>query len=344
MPGPCRSALLACVVFLASCSDTEIHSEEEPWTIGELEVKDPRFRELIAADASIEVIATGFEWTEGPVWVPDRGGLLFSDIPNNAIFEWKEGKPLYLFMKPSGYTGGRRRGGEPGSNGLALNRDGRLILCEHGDRRIACLNTVVPPFGPKVTLADKYEGKRFNSPNDCAVHSGGSIYFTDPPYGLERGMDDPAKELYFQGVFRLDPDGTVTLLEKEITRPNGIAFSPDEKTLYVANSDTRVPVWYAFDVAPDGSLTNRRVFHDSTPWGKGRKGLPDGLKVDVLGNLFATGPGGVCVFAPDGTHLGTIMTTEATSNCAWGDDGSTLFMTADTHIMRIRTKTKGGGF
>ncbi len=313
-------------------------------TIGSLEVKDPRFYDLISPRAKIEILAEGFEWSEGPVWVPEGGYLLWSDIPTNSIYKWKEGEGATLFMRPSGYTGSPRRGGEPGSNGLALDAQGRLVLCEHGDRRVARLASLGNPAGPKVTLAHRYKGKRLNSPNDLVLHSTGSLYFTDPPYGLEKNVKDPAKELDFQGVYRLGTDGTLTLLTDQLTRPNGVAFSPDVKTLYVANSDPAMPVWYAFSVQGDGTLATRRIFHDCRPWREGKPGLPDGMKVDKQGNVFATGPGGVCVFAPDGTRLGTILTTQATANCAWGDDGSTLYITADTYLLRIRTKTKGLGF
>jgi gluconolactonase len=244
-------------------------------------------------------------------------------------------------MRPSGSSGGKVRGGEPGSNGLALDAQGHLVICEHGDRRISQIESLTPQLGPKETLADRYEGKRFNSPNDLVFHSSGRLYFTDPPYGLEKGMEDPEKELDFQGVFLLDTDKTVTLLTADITRPNGIALSPDEKTLYVSNSDPDLPVWYAFDVQPDGTVTNKRIFQDARAWRGTRKGLPDGMKVDLKGTIFATGPGGVCVFSPDGTRLGTILTTQLTSNCAWGDDGSTLYITADRYLLRIKTKTEG---
>src|SRR5205807_4266317 len=192
--------------------------------------------------------------------------------------------------------------------------------------------------------ADRYEGKRLNSPNDGVFKSNGDLYFTDPPYGMEKVWDDPARELDFCGVYRLSKDGKLTLLTKDMTRPNGIAFSPDEKTLYVANSDPEKAVWMAFDVKEDGTLGKGRVFFDATKWvGKERPGLPDGMKVDRKGNLFATGPGGVLVFAPKGKHLGTIATGVPTSNCAWGPDGY-LYVTADKALTRIKTLTKGKGF
>lgn len=334
------SALVAALVW-AACTPPPAPVR----TIGSVERLDPRLDALIPPDARMEVLAEGFDWTEGPVWVRSGGYLLFSDIPPNRIMRWKEGEGVRLYLHPAGYTGTKPRTGEPGSNGLLLDPQGRLVLCQHGDRRVARMDAPLDRPEPKfVTLADRYQGKRFNSPNDAVYHSNGSLYFTDPPYGLEKVMEDPAKELDFQGVYRLAPDGTVTLLTKELSRPNGIGFSPDEKTLYVANSDPQRAIWMAFDVKSDGTLGSGRVFFDATPWVSSRKGLPDGLKVDARGNLLATGPGGVLIFAPDGTHLGTLRTGEATANCAWGDDGSTLYITADMYLLRIRTATRGKGF
>jgi gluconolactonase len=222
-----------------------------------------------------------------------------------------------------------------------LDRQGRLILCQHGDRRVARLEA----DGKFTTLADKYMGKRFNSPNDGVFKSNGDLYFTDPPYGLLKQNEDPAKELEHNGVYRLSAvDDSVSLLTKEMTFPNGIAFSPDEKTLYVANSDPKRAIWMAFTVKEDGTLGAGRVFADTTSDAGTKKGLPDGMKVDKAGNLFATGPGGVLVFAPDGTHLGTFSTGQATANCAFGENGSVLFITADMYIGRVRVSTKGLGF
>jgi gluconolactonase len=301
---------------------------------------DPRFDALIPPDAKLEVLATGFEWSEGPVWVRDGGYLLFSDIPRNSVMKWKEGEGISLFMKPSGYTGVTDYGREPGCNGLTLDREGRLVSCEHGDRRVSRLEKE----GGKRTLVDNYQGKRLNSPNDLVYRGNGDLYFTDPPYGLPRQAEDPRRELDFCGVYRLTPEGRLTLLTREMTRPNGIAFSPDERTLYVAQSDPQKAIWMAFPVKSDGTLGDGRVLHDATPLVGKMPGLPDGLKVDRSGNLFATGPGGVHVLSSDGKPLGRIDTGEATANCAWGDDGSTLYIAADMYLCRIRTRTKGMGW
>lgn len=306
-------------------------------TIGTIERADPRFDKLIPKDAKLEKLASGFKWSEGPVWVAKGGYVLFSDIPRNVVNKWKDGDGISKHLDPSGYTGKAARGGEPGSNGLLLDPQGRLVLCEHGDRRVSR----VEADGSKTVLADRYMGKRFNSPNDAVYKSNGDLYFTDPPYGLVKNWDDPARELDFCGVYRVAKDGKVTLLTKEMTRPNGIGFSPDEKTLYVANSDPKKAVWMAFPLKDDGTLGEGRVFFDATKWVGKRKGLPDGLKVDRDGNVFATGPGGVLVFAADGTYLGRVDPGEPTANCGWGDDGSTLYVTANMHLCRIRTTTKG---
>jgi Gluconolactonase len=309
-------------------------------TLGKIVRLDPALDKLLDPEARIEVLASGFEWTEGPVWVKNGGYLLFSDIPRNSIMKWKEGEGVSLFMKPSGYTGVVEYRPEPGSNGLLLDPQGRLVLCEHGDRRISRLEK----DGGKKTLIDNYLGKRLNSPNDATFHSSGALYFTDPPYGLPKQWDDPRRELDFCGVYRLSPGGELTLLTKELTRPNGIAFSPDEKTLYVAQSDPARAIWMAYPVNADGTLGKGRVFADVTSSVNKMPGLPDGMKVDREGNLFATGPGGVYIFAPTGKLLGRIDTGEKTSNCAWGDDGSTLYITADMYLCRVRTKTKGAGW
>ncbi len=306
--------------------------------LGKIERLDPALDALLTKDARMEKLAEGFDWSEGPVWMPDNS-LLFSDVPMNAIFKWEPKSGALIYISPSGYTGTTPRGGEPGSNGLTRDKQGRLVACQHGDRRVARWE------GDKfVTVADKYEGKRFNSPNDVVVKSNGDLYFTDPPYGLPKNVNDPTKEIPFQGVYRVAADGKVTLLTDEVTRPNGLAFSPDEKTLYVASSDPKKAIWMSYPVKDDGTLGTGRVLIDATSMVGKLKGLPDGLKVDKAGNLWATGPGGVLIISPEGKHLGTLLTGEATANCAWGDDGSTLYITADMYLCRIKTKTKGAGW
>lgn len=315
--------------------------------IGEVISLDPALASLVAEDAVIEVLSSGFVWSEGPVWVAEKehpfgGYVLFSDIPNNRVVRWDEGVGAKTWLQPAGYTGVADYGGEPGSNGLILDENGQLISCEHGDRRLSLLTA----GGGKRTLVDNYEGQRLNSPNDaCLGADGKTIYFTDPPYGLPNRWEDPLRELDFCGVYRLTPDGTVTLLTKEMTRPNGLAFSPDFKTLYVAQSDPDAALWKAFPVKEDGTLGEGHVFYDATAAVKeGLPGLPDGLKVDEKGNLWATGPGGVYVLTPEGKLLGRISTGERTANCTWGNDGTVLYLTADMYLCRIKTMTKGAGW
>ena len=335
------AALAGAALFAGT--GTPADAPKKQATLGTVERKDPALDQIIPKDAVIELLeADRFVWAEGPVWLPKEKALLFSDIPRNMVWKWKEGKGLEKFLQPSGYTGKEPfTGKEPGSNGLALDKQGRLILCQHGDRRVARLTK----DGKFETLADKYMGKRLNSPNDLVFKSNGDLYFTDPPYGLPKLTEDPAKELDFQGVYRLSSKGELTLLTKEMTRPNGIAFSPDEKTLYVANSDPKQAVWMAFPVKADGTLGKGKVFFDATKSvGTKMPGLPDGMKVDRAGNVFATGPGGVYIFSPDGKHLGTLATGVPTANCGWGDDGSVLYITADKNLCRIKTRTKGLGF
>jgi len=314
-------------------------------TVGSIRRLDPRLDQFVAADARIEVLGMGYDWAEGPVWVRAGGAvpgidvdsLLFSDVPRNRIHRWRPGHEVETFLEPSGFTGPRSLADRQGSNGLTADREGRLIVCEHGDRRVSRLER----DGGKQTLAAAWEDKRFNSPNDATVHSSGAIYFTDPPYGLPKQMEDPNRELDFCGVYRLAPDGRVSLLCRTMTRPNGICLAPDEKTLYVAQSDPERPIWNAFRVQSDGTLDAGRLFFDGTALFKERPGLPDGLRVDEAGNVFATGPGGVLVIAADGTHLGTILTGQATANCCFGEDGRTLFITADSLLCRVRLKTRG---
>jgi gluconolactonase len=372
----CRAVvfLAVLVVFngVAMTADgNPIKSASKPYpTFGKLESNDPKFDKLFPAGAKIERLAEGFEWSEGPVWSKDGGFLLFSDIPRNSVFKWKDGEGITLYMKPAGYTGIVDYGKEPGSNANVFSKEGLLTQCEHGDRRISQL----AKDGGKRTLVDNYQGKRLNSPNDLVYDSKGNLYFTDPIYGLPlREKNDPRQELPYCGVYKLRPRQVTTvvhmagdkpvfetlskpdsnnyeisLVSAKMTRPNGLAFSPDEKILYVANSDNPdKAIWMKFNIDANGNADEGTLFFDASPWAKASKiGAPDGMKVDKDGNLWATGPGGLHIFSPDGKHLGTINpdSGDPISNCNWGDDGSTLYMTVNHQLARIKTNTKGAGW
>jgi gluconolactonase len=303
-----------------------------------LESLDKRFDALIAPDTKIEKIAEDLLWSEGPLWDARNKTLLFSDIPRNVIMQWHAEKGVSRFLENSGYTGAAPfTGREPGSNGLTFDPQGRLTLCQHGDRRVSRREA----DGTIVALATSYNGKRLNSPNDLVFDHRGALYFTDPPFGLPGTFTDPDKELPFNAVFRVAPDGTITAVETALEAPNGLAFSPDFKTLYVANATAKDPIWNAYNVQPDGSLDKGRLFAEARAYVKKGDGVPDGMKVDVHGNVYATGPGGVHVFAPDGTRLGRIITDVPTANVGFGEDGATMFITANHRVLRLRTKTRG---
>lgn len=325
------------LVIIAVLTITSIYALKNPDSnMITVERLDPALNELIAQDPKIEVIGSGYEWSEGPVWIEKEQMLLFSDIPNNSIFKWTKEKGAELYLKPSGYTSNVSRDGETGSNGLLLNKNGQLVLCQHGDRRMAVMDAPVNSPKPNfITLADKYDGKKFNSPNDAAYHPNGDLYFTDPPYGLEKNMDDPLKETPFQGVYKVSPQGKVTLLVDSITRPNGIAFLNGGKSIIIANSDSKNIFWYIYDVSKDGLLANGRIFHDATEASKTEKGAPDGLKMDKKGNVYSTGPGGIWIFNSAGKVLGKIKVDSAVSNCCFADDDKTLFVTADDKVLKI---------
>lgn len=307
-------------------------------TTGRIERIDPAINEILSADAKAEIIATGFDWTEGPLWLNDSKTLLFSDIPRNTIYQWREGTDVTVYLTPSGYTGSAKRGGETGSNGLLLDKERRLVLCQHGDRRMAKMDATLSSPAPRfTTLADRYEGKRFNSPNDAVFHPDGDLYFTDPPYGLEGYIDDPTKELSYQGVYKVKADGTVVLLTDSLTRPNGLAFFPGGKTLVVGNSDPDKPNWYAFDVEED-RIKNGRIFYGAAGYDKAWKGGVDGLKIDSKGNVFATGPGGLWIFNSNGKLLGKLRLDEAASNVAFTPDEKTLYITNDMHVLRLKLR------
>jgi gluconolactonase len=295
---------------------------------------DPAFDALVPPDARIEKLAGGFTFTEGPIWRPP-GVLWFSDVIGNVTRQWSPDGTVIELLRPGGYDGNSLPArGFIGPNGATAGTDGTVLLCQHGNRRIVS----IAPDLSVTTVVDSFEGKKLNSPNDLVYRSDGSLYFTDPPYGLPKYDNDPMKELPFNGVFKLT-EGKLQLIIDDMTRPNGLAFSPDEKTLYVANSDENNRIWRRYDVAGDGTVRNGTVFADVSA--ESESGLPDGMKIDSAGNLWATGPGGIWVFTPGGKHLGTIKPPEQPANCAWGDDGKTLYITAVTSLYRIRTSVTG---
>jgi gluconolactonase len=303
-----------------------------------VEFIDDSLSSLISKDAKVEIVAEGFEWAEGPLWVDQQKMLLFSDVLKNIVYKWTEAKGKEVYLTPSGYTGSEPRGGEMGSNGLTMTTEGKLVLCQHGDRRIAMMDAPLEAPKPNfIVLASDYGGKKFNSPNDVVVRSNGDVFFTDPPYGLEGNVNDPKKETPYQGVYKVNKFGKVTLLIDSIERPNGIAFTPDEKTLIIANSDEKKKRWYAYDIGPNDSLMNARVFYDAS--NADGLGLCDGLKIDKAGNVYATGPGGVFIFNKTGKLIGKIKVNGVpVSNCSFTPDEKTVFLTADNYILRVKLR------
>ncbi len=304
-------------------------------TFGYIERIDPAFDKIVPPFTKIEVIAEGFTWSEGCVWIPQEQCLLFSDVPRNIIYKWTDVHGLEQFLKPAGYTGTQPRKGGKGTNGLAVDHQGKLLLCRQGDREVARLaSSYRQPLPVFESLATKWEGKRLNSPNDLTADGAGNIYFTDPPYGLNRAEPN-ARELNFSGVYKIDTKGQLQLLTKSLETPNGIAVSPDDKTLYVANSNP--PKWMAYDLAPDGTLSNERVLFDAQRLYEESvsKQAPDGMVVNRQGIIFATGPDGVIVLSPEGKHLGTIRTNKRTSNCDLNEDQTVLYVTCDDYVLRV---------
>jgi gluconolactonase len=352
--------LLISGVFLLAGSgstaseSTPLKPEAVPLKIDRL---DPALDRIVPAGAQLERLATGFTWVEGPIWVEAppgsnlEGSLFFAEIPSNSIRRWTPGKGVSIFLQPSGYQGKAPYGGpESGSNGMTLDARGRLTVAGHAQRdvyRFESLN----PHGQITILADSYQGKRLNSPNDVVYRSDGSLYFTDPPYGMRTQSDsDPEKQLKVNGVYRIPhaqdqkpaappARNQLQLVVEDLPRPNGIAFSPDEKYLYVNNSQPK-KLWMRYRVRPDGTLTDAKLFYDASS--DPRPGNPDGMKVDMEGNIYSAGPGGVWIFSPEGRHLGTILMPDRTSNVTWaGPDRKTLYITASTSVYRVRLKIAG---
>lgn len=331
-------------------ADTDTAAAEPPAaasfeTVGKLTSYDAAFADVVDTGARIEKLTDDtFTWSEGPTWVREGGGyLLFNDPPENRMYRWSQADGLSLFLDPSGYAGPPldtlREGG---ANGLFTEAEGTVLLADSGNRLVARFN---PADKSRVALAESFQDKRFNSPNDVVARGDGTVFFTDPPYGLKDGDESPAKEQGVNGIYRIDADGSVHLLDDSLTRPNGIAFSPDGNTLYVANSDAERPIWMAYTLDTAGNVVDKRQFADASDLaGDDAPGLPDGLAVSTDGLVFATGPGGVLVFAADGKRLGRIETGSAIANCAFGDDGRTLYMTSHRFLGRVPLKVTGLGF
>lgn len=327
-------SFLSVSLLLVGCSQTPAPAPvPQTHGVGSIVRLDPAFDSLVLKDAQIEKVAGGFQFTEGPLWRPD-GHLWFSDVMGNVVRSVTPSGQVQVLIENSGGQSSAPPGSFIGSNAMVADKDGYVLLCQHTNRdivRVAKDLTMTP-------YLQKFQGKRFNSPNDLVYKSDGALYFTDPPYGLLKQDDDPAKELKFNGVFRY-ANGKLQAIIKDLTRPNGLAFSPDEKTFYIANSDEKRKVWMRYDVKADGTVVNGSVFADVTA--EKEDGLPDGMKVDVQGNVYGSGPGGVWVFSPEGKHLGTIKTPETPANCNWAEDGKTLYITARTSVYRIKLAVAG---
>lgn len=338
-----KRLILAAALLAATAAATAAQSPA-PGRIGRIERLSPRFDLLVDPDAPIEKLGEGYRWSEGPAWVRRGGYLLFSDVPANRMYRWSAAGGVSIFLEPSGLEGRVPAAlREAGSNGLIPGPGDTILMADSGSRAIARLDLATRR---KTFLATTFERRRFNSPNDLVLARNGAIYFTDPPYGLAGLDDSPLKEQPVNGVYRLDPDGRVTLIDGELSFPNGIILSPDGRTLYVANSDPGRAIWVAYRLDLRGNVASRRVLADVTSEvSRERPGLPDGMAIDARGNLFATAPGGILVMAPDGTRLGRIATGQPIANCTFGGtDGRTLFMTSSNLIARLRTRTRGLGY
>ena len=291
---------------------------------------------LIDPNATFEILAKGFFWSEGPLWIDELQSVIFSDVPANKIYMWNEKDSLSVYLESAGHSGKENKDSDRGPNGLILDLENNLLLCQHGDRRIARLDADLKnPQSQFTTIADMFNGKKFNSPNDLAIDRAGNIYFTDPPYGQP---ENKTGEIGINGVFKVSPNKAVSLLVDSLTMPNGIALSPDQKTLYINQSDPGNPVLYSYEIAEDGSLEKGKILFNFLSLAKNNKGLPDGLKIHKSSNIFTTGPGGVHIISPEGKHLAVIKTGKATANCTFDADHKYLYMTTTDVLMRVRLK------
>lgn len=336
--------VLLVAAIITSCQSTSDSTTTnmrapQPPSIGTIVRLDPALDDIISPDAKFEIIADSLTWSEGPLWVEAHAMLLFSDVPANKMYKWTEAKGKEIYLNPSGFTGEDiTLFREPGSNGIVLDATGNLILCQHGDRRIARMNAPLDnPTANYISLAEKYKGQKFSSPNDVCMNTEGEFFFTDPPYGLHKMDDDPLKEIAWNGVYKLKKDGTVMLLTDSLTKPNGIALFPDEKKLLVANSDPEKPNWYVWDIEGD-NLTNGKIFYTALPIDDSQKGLPDGLKITKKGHVIASGPGGIYFFDETGKKLGMVKLSSSASNCALSMDEKTLFITNHKTVLKVNMK------
>ena len=306
-------------------------------TVDSVEFLDPKMEVFFDKDTKIEVLADGFTWAEGPVWVSKLNGVVFTDVPNNKAYLWTKKDGLSLFLSPSGMTNHAPHSTDEGANGLTLDNEGNLILCQHGNRAVSKLKNWSFDTPEYETLVDHFEGKWLNSPNDLAINQKGEIFFTDPPYGLKDQDRDALKELDFNGIYKWSQDNGLVLLDKSLSRPNGIALSNDEKTVYISNSDSQHSIIAAFDLE-NGLLKNKRTFFDGSVLAQTRQGLFDGLRVHSSGVVFATGPGGVLVLDESGKHLGTVMPGKSTANCGFDAEEDYLYLTSTDVLARIKLK------
>jgi gluconolactonase len=339
---------LVFIVVVAACNSHSAGTEKKDSVISapavskspkHISILDSEGLNLLDTTAAIEVIAEGYKWSEGPVYVSDSDYLLFSDVPANRIYKWKQGNGARVYLEPSGYTGTIPKAKEPGSNGLVIDKKGRLVLCQQGNRQIGRMKSSLNnPKADFEAIVSSYQGKKFNSPNDAVYANNGNLYFTDPPYGLEQGIKDSTKEIPFQGVYLVKPGGKALLVTDKVSYPNGIALSPDNKILYISNSDNDNKEWTRFELNNEGLIAKQSVFYRVSAEEGKLPGSPDGMKVNARGYIFATGPGGIWVFNPAGKVLARIYTGELTSNCYIDQVHNMLYMTCKSFVMRVKLK------
>lgn len=348
-PKPLHLVLFqALILFVIACTgstsntDTEapVEGTTNEWPVWEnvtFEIMDSSVLNLIPAQPVVQKLGAGYSWPEGPVWIESAQMLLFSDVPENVIYQWDEAGGARIYLEQSGYTGAEPYSQEQGANGLTIDKNGNLLMCQHGNRAVAMMDAPLNDPKPEYAfLVKDFEGKAFNSPNDLCLSENGYLYFTDPPYGLPGQENSELKEIDFQGVYQWHPDTGIELIYDGLTRPNGIALSPDEGFLYVANSDPKDASWMVFEKDEEGRFGNGKVFYDATTFVEKDPGLPDGLKVDKQGNIFATGPGGLWIFNKQLMPIGRLKVGQPMANCALDEKGGWVYLTANDYLLRAK--------